>query len=887
MASVSDEPEEEQWNQWVVQCHERIYDTSQGNPTLLQTQCVNKCADIKQCMVLRRILYIMQFYQQFQQRFDDIDSLIGCLNNDSYDETQNYYSVVSLLNDHNHLLEFHKHDANDYALILYELNKHYKCDIHNCLMMKRNLYTESIDYDDHPFLKAFDEEHDIAVIQILDKIHCSLYHARDLFKMSKDEIEAIHHTNDNKNEKDLFNRSYYVQLNDVMKEKYATLTSLKGDNALKQSTKYSTVTVSKRHAMVTQEEDEKLYNSDDEEMKVRHKSKSKFECFGFRYYYNDKRRNTADTKHATYISKKYSNLQRELTNNSFYKIDVDEWNQQMYNANLYLDTFYGRRFAFDVQHILSIVFYCNCEALQRAFQNSYVLMSKQDNYQLAARRHREFVNWAQCLDETVDVCGTRCDHNAHLFYQGFVEPTTQATLDWNFNESFLRFYCPMLMTTSIGVMMQYSQNKNGIILSLRAPQHGVGQKYFDCAWLSRFESEESHLFTHNKKYMTKESVMQINDLIDTTNGVNYAYYVNAILILNHIIHNENVLFATSKAMFNALGKLISHRLRPIAYTDHDDDTITNHEDAYIDAVFARFCQVQTGYITVDMNKLMSLCATNSDANAFLRNYLISETQNKDIFVLKCHSFVELFHHTPSIEIRNCGLNAIMFELICHSLTIQEHRIDLQLIEFCNIKEESSELTRDEIVAKYGHKLDEIAWSITITEFEDIKIEKLKFILLNPKCKLSVNIFNAAFYFGNARRQTEIDPSGQFPEEEEKISHGMYQIKVEYSTMNKRSSNKTWMVDKRYSDFLELHTWLKKKRDGIVGLNVSTVRFPPKTLFRKSNTTNVMEERRHQFEQYMRFLLIATYKHDNKMYLKKLSHFLSPEGYANNDSEDDL
>merc|ERR1712154_443823 len=100
----------------------------------------------------------------------------------------------------------------------------------------------------------------------------------------------------------------------------------------------------------------------------------------------------------------------------------------------------------------------------------------------------------------------------------------------------------------------------------------------------------------------------------------------------------------------------------------------------------------------------------------------------------------------------------MFELICQSLKLQQ---------------ETGKITRLETI-----------------EFSNIN-EELKFIELSPKCTMSVSIFNAAFYYGNAQRMNdEIN-------NEIKTSHGIYQIKVV-------SNNKSWMVDKRYSDFLRLH-----------------------------------------------------------------------------------
>ena len=305
--------------------------------------------------------------------------------------------------------------------------------------------------------------------------------------------------------------------------------------------------------------------------------------------------------------------------------------------------------------------------------------------------------------------------------------------------------------------------------------------------------------------------------------------------------------------------LISHRLRPIAYS--------NQNEAYIDALFARFCQIRTDEIVLDLDKIFAFCATNQWANSFCRNFLISSTQKKNVFVLKVHNFVELFHQTPSIGIKNCCLNAIMFELIVQSLKLQQNKLFLESIEFSNINEEKSELTMDEVVYKYADKFDEIAWSISKTEFGEIKLFKLQFIELGPKCELSVTIFNSAFY------QTDLA-------EEIKTTYGIYQIKVVNECVNKKrkKEKKEWIVDKRYSDFLKLHKYFTKKRDGIRTIDISAVRFPPKTLFRKPNTNNVMETRRQLFEVYIRYLLITSHRHKNNMYLKALSHFLAPQGY---------
>ena len=172
---------------------------------------------------------------------------------------------------------------------------------------------------------------------------------------------------------------------------------------------------------------------------------------------------------------------------------------------------------------------------------------------------------------------------------------------------------------------------------------------------------------------------------------------------------------------------------------------------------------------------------------------------------------------------------------------------------------------------YEDKLGEIGWELACSEFGEVMLKKLDFVALKEggKCMLSVSIFNAAFFFGNASCTV-----GDGDKQESKTTHGVYQVKVE-------QEERTWLVDKRYTDFYRLHQYFSKKR-GADGhgppINVRQLRFPPKTLFRKANTNNVMEERLCKFEQYLRGLLVLSHRHRNKMYINKLSEFLKPQGH---------
>eukprot|EP01084_Bolivina_argentea_P048935 90077_1 len=168
------------WNEWLMKWHETIFETSQGNATLIQAQCNTQCNNIKECLVFRRILYIMQFYQQFQQTSNNIKTIFECFSND---DTQNYYNLINLYDDHIHIIQFHKNNDNDCQYIFDEISKYYPCNINKCLIIKRNIKQENIKYKLDSFYKQFNGElYEIALIQILDKIHCSLYHSYDLFK---------------------------------------------------------------------------------------------------------------------------------------------------------------------------------------------------------------------------------------------------------------------------------------------------------------------------------------------------------------------------------------------------------------------------------------------------------------------------------------------------------------------------------------------------------------------------------------------------------------------------------------------------------------------------------------------------------------------------------
>merc|ERR1712032_1090036 len=125
---------------------------------------------------------------------------------------------------------------------------------------------------------------------------------------------------------------------------------------------------------------------------------------------------------------------------------------------------------------------------------------------------------------------------------------------------------------------------------------------------------------------------------------------------------------------------------------------------------------------------------------------------------------------------------------------------------------------------------EIGWALSCSEFDEVVLAKLDFVPLQRECTVTVSIFNSALFYGNAQMEsTQSGGSGR----ESKTTHGVYQVKVE-------QSGRAWLVDKRYTDFLRLHTYLVKKRsaDGYgAPISVRQLRFPPKTLFRKANTNN--------------------------------------------------
>ena len=155
---------------------------------IFSEQYMNQECDGKTCLSLERVHYVLKKYDGWRNSEKKIMSLgmYRYVNNGLGE----HYNNTHLLNDFNHLIEFHDNVFNH----IYEYFDG-ECDLEKCLLIKR-LHRDRDYYKNDAKRKEiyynYDDAKEINTQQILDKIHCYYRHSYDLgFRVKKSKLLSI------------------------------------------------------------------------------------------------------------------------------------------------------------------------------------------------------------------------------------------------------------------------------------------------------------------------------------------------------------------------------------------------------------------------------------------------------------------------------------------------------------------------------------------------------------------------------------------------------------------------------------------------------------------------------------------------------------------------
>ncbi len=112
------------------------------------------------------------------------------------------------------------------------------------------------------------------------------------------------------------------------------------------------------------------------------------------------------------ISVKYSSLKNELTQNNIAMINMDQFNNEYNKSKIHLETYFRKEHYpnIDIEHLLSLMTYCNYTKLQNKFSETYY---KNIN------KHNTFYNLGKNIKISIHQFGTEITNgNIQKFYHG-------------------------------------------------------------------------------------------------------------------------------------------------------------------------------------------------------------------------------------------------------------------------------------------------------------------------------------------------------------------------------------------------------------------------------------------------------------------------------------
>eukprot|EP01084_Bolivina_argentea_P076713 139064_1 len=505
-----------------------------------------------------------------------------------FESIGNNYNNIELMNDFNHLLSHHSNELEMeeiYNKLVKQIYNNKSCGLAKCSFMRRNHRNRTLITKNEQILnELYHSCEDIVSQQLLDRIHCYFLHSYDIgYKLTNQ--QKIDITNEEikvNNENDTCFDTTVLQMNEIRK--------------LTQS-KYKNIQCFDR-----------LHNAPNKfktEFTEQKQNVSEQYQYGFRFYYwkhskSDHRQWIEDVSarksfkqyQNLYIDQKYRNLEDELTNNSVCVISKLQFGQLLQKAQVYVDSdlikeiFCPRKQSakcydmyyeqtMSVEHIISLMVYCNYDELQRKFSETFRKLQNETNESLK-NRHRNYYFFAKLLRECVGCFGMYREQgigNHISVFHGIDKVLTFTTMD-------TYVAGPFSTTTDYSVATNFCAGK-GMILEMFIPTmewmmsavegkdalHRI--QCMDMQWFSDFVNEQEIFCIGGLNKIYYKSIILMN-------GINYMSYIGGLrrMIRNMIatdngkdVNDAMATFVASSVHTQMAFRLLSHEI--YRYTPND------------------------------------------------------------------------------------------------------------------------------------------------------------------------------------------------------------------------------------------------------------------------------------------------------------------------------
>ena len=657
-----------------------------------ETFLVDSCDfAVSGCNSFKRINYILYKYKEWMM---NDDKKIGF-----YDILNYNYPNASLLDDYHHLIFYHDFDQIHSSLFIncFDDNPNH---VTGCKSLVRNNRNRLSKYKNNHQLLYYDTQSiQVNVEQIMDMIHCYFLHSYHLgLSLTSKEFVYIHSNNDNNNDSsdddddddddnnnnDMNGDTVKIQnIQKIVNRKRKRIEYLRGTDRLMNDNKFT-----------TKIQNDNNYNRNlliDEQI-------------GIEYEYYDKNKKF-------YVNAMYNSFREEILE----LIPMNEWNVLKLRAQDMKNKKYSKLLMADdidngcrieegslmyIEHLLSIMIYCNFDGIQSEFVNTCFNLSI---------KHNKFHHFGKRLFESVWVFGSTTN-SSDIFYHCF---STIGTGNGNKNGSIcfssISNCCislPLSTSSKIEVLLNYGGcfSENGIILQLK--QNGIysTMKYFDCEWISDFGGEAELLFYDNN--LNNNHTFNINSIISiklTEYGQDYRDYLICLNIIDKIF-NAGYHFGINQLNSIILDTTVDLLNCELNYhvTDHiDHENIPN----YILNLIHSFC-INLKLIKINWPDLIHYYSFITSFLCYKENVFINLRVIIPIFI-NCQRIL-IHGGNPSL----LQLNHNKMDYIYSFLYQNKNRINLKLIEICSISD-SSTLSFKLCIKQYQQRFQNIKCKLFI------------------------------------------------------------------------------------------------------------------------------------------------------------------------------
>eukprot|EP01084_Bolivina_argentea_P268226 455522_1 len=562
----------ESWLNAQVKKTEEMKDTineqSKGNVGYLidtedMSQCIvhNKC-ELSKCVCLKNIIKILNKYKSYVTASNS-NQQDASIDKDVYETISNKYNPVTLLNDFNHLLQFHPHVFEDiYDMMNNLIYNNAGCILGDCLLMRRHHRDRSKIYENETILNdLYFMKDDVVSQQLLDRVHCHYFHSFDSgHKLSKKDKQDI------ANQEKKSNDEYHHIISSKILSKSKSMNELYRMKYKKHKFNHLT-----------------LYN------------------FGVRFYYWPKYKNCSAredpaqspiaSRYANvlkdnavignwYVGPKYGNLKSELVNNDICRVSSVQWQNTLIKAEKYYESDVMKNMRCQLRqiesvwyelnyrdvlkrhHLVVLLTYCNYDLLSFKFSETYRPVKEKETDSELKERHSNYYWMGRLLRECVECFGMQAtkDHVLKV-YHGVNE-------QFLFTSMYDFINGPLSTTRSYAVAVEFCAGK-GMILDLSIVNYGMridGSALlntptipcFDMSFISDY-SDEAEIF-----HIGGSRPFIFNTIIEPT-GINYQMYMKALNgIMHGIIHEKPVLASVDTVQFTRdetqmMFRILSHR----------------------------------------------------------------------------------------------------------------------------------------------------------------------------------------------------------------------------------------------------------------------------------------------------------------------------------------